>query len=214
MEFSTKFKRTLAGIGITAAIGGSALVGISAATADQDQTVRPAVSDAKPGGIKSLIQERSASDSLSKTEAEVLKRSAKAGEVSKSDYAKAHSNYAKCMTAEGYKPSFRESSKGYMIELPYENVDPKGVDKAMSNCSTDTQEIRGLYRLQEANPQLLTDSRVVAVECLQNIGAVDAGYSPEQFEHDWNSSDYPFDPMVNANNDCMYDAGYALFWEE
>lgn len=214
MQYSTKLKRAFAGIGITAVLGGSALIGISAATADQDQTVRPAVSESKPGGIQSLIQERSASDSLSAAETEVLKRSAKVGKVSNADYVEAHRNYAKCMAVEGYKPSFRESSKGYMIELPYENVDPKGVDIAMSNCSTGTQEVRGLYRLQVANPQLLTESRVVAVKCLQNIGAVDADYSPEQFERDWNGASYPFDPMVNANNDCLYDAGYALFWED
>lgn len=214
MKNANKLKRALAGIGITAVLGGSALLGISSATANQDQAFHPAESASKPGGIQALVNERAASGALAKAETEVLKRSAKVGKIAKSDYSKAHNSYAKCMAAEGYKPSFRESSKGYMIELPYENVDPKSVDIAMSNCSAGNQEVRSLYRLQEANPQLLTDSRVVAVECLQNIGAVDTSYSPEQFERDWNGASYPFDPMANANNDCLYDAGYALFWED
>lgn len=203
-----KSRAALVGFGITAVIGGSVFIGITAAGASGT----PSNITFQSGGIEKLIKDRASAPGLSGGEKEILAEASRTGHISETAYDQAHNQYAACMTEKGFSPSFRQSSKGYMIELPYENVEPAALDKATTECANGTNEIRGLYRLQVANPQLIIDSRVVAVNCLQSVGTVDGSYTAERFEQDWHNSDYPFDPMDNKNNDCLYDAGYALFW--
>ena len=81
----------------------------------------------------------------------------------------------------------------------------------MRDCSVGTAMISALHRMQMFNPRGLSDSRLVAVECLVKEGLVSSTYSAEEFERNLSGDTFPFDATAPDANDCLYGAGYAYF---
>jgi hypothetical protein len=118
----------------------------------------------------------------------------------------------RCFEESGYHNDYRKTSTGLYIELP-RNIeeDEERYEAVYEVCMKDFLVIDSVYRIQQANPELLKDSRLVAVKCLTRAGYLSADYTVEDFEEDWNSEGFPFDPGEEAANDCLYGAGYAYF---
>ncbi|WP_338747857.1 hypothetical protein [Janibacter alittae] len=134
------------------------------------------------------------------------------GRIDPKENAQAHRRYADCMTESGYTPRFRESTDGLYVELPYLTVgDPARLDAAVRDCSVGTAMVSALYRIQLFNPRGLSDSRLVAVQCLAKEGLVSSTYSAEEFERNLIADKFPFDATAPEANDCLYGAGYAYF---
>lgn len=191
---------------LLACLTGSAVVGVSAVTA------RGAADHVEGTEMSETFQKAIDTLSPSQGEKEALRRAVATGRIDTADYEAAHSRYAQCMTTRGFAPAFRKSSGGFYVELPYLAVkDAAALDDATLECSMDTRVLEALYRLQQANPNLVTDSRLVAVQCLKREGAVGADYAAEEFQRDWSTHEFPFDPDHAAYNDCLYGAGYAYF---
>lgn len=188
------------------------------AGAASDGLIAPSISDLAQTVISQKPESRLGVKEGSSTEALVemtaLARVVETGTVSDEDYEANHAIYERCLTAAGYAPEFRQSSDGFYVQLPFHNIlDSDALDAALTKCATNTAAIDMIYRLQVANPQLLRDSRVVAVRCLIDNGYVKAGYSPERFEKDWLSDTFPFDAAQAGPNDCLWGAGYGYFVE-
>jgi hypothetical protein len=158
---------------------------------------------------------RQALDNLnpSPVEREVLERAIIAGQIDPVDYEDAHIRYALCMTQHGFDPRFRKTSEGLYVELPYLFVDNQAaLDAAVTKCSQGTSVVESLYQIQQANPDLLADQRLVAVRCLRARGFVDAAYTVEDFEKDRTVGKFPFDQYGDEEaNNCLWKAGYAYF---
>lgn len=143
---------------------------------------------------------------------DALLRAADTGQVSESDYETNHQFYVECMETLGFSPEFRESASGFYVQLPFTDVkDGDALDAAITACSANTTAVDMVYRMQQANPSLLSDSRVVAVNCLLSEGYVDTGYSAENFEKDLATDRFPFDATAAGPNDCLWGAGYGYF---
>lgn len=214
---------TACAIACLAGVGG---VGFGVATAPDVVADGPTNTQGLPDNMPEMLQ--MATDTLepSPLERTALESAAETGRIADQDYEAAHIRYVDCMTKEGFEPSFRKSSDGFYVELPYESVnDSSALDAATRQCSADTRVVESLYRIQQANPELqdtntmlqdvepklVTDSRTLAVQCLQRNGTVGAEYSAEEFEQDWIKDQFPFDADEVTNNDCLYGAGYAYF---
>ncbi|WP_334148885.1 hypothetical protein [Microbacterium sp.] len=185
------------------------------------ETIAPSISDLAQTVLDSTANEagsnllRGAGSAEALVEQKALNRTVESGAVSEEDYEANHQIYVECLNAAGFTPEFRQSSDGFYVQLPFRNVaDSEQLDLALTDCATHTTAIDMIFRLQEANPQLLTDSRAVAVGCLADGGYVASSYSAEQFEQDWLSDDFPFDATEAGPNDCLWGAGYGYFAEE
>jgi hypothetical protein len=84
-------------------------------------------------------------------------------------------------------------------------------DTADGECSADNVVISSLFRIQQANPDLLSDPRLVAIQCLKAQGFVPADYSADDFDRDKTADTFPFDKYEEATNNCLWQAGYAYF---
>ncbi|WP_341360896.1 hypothetical protein V5H98_07305 [Georgenia sp. M64] len=170
------------------------------------------VNETMAKGMPELIQTYLDSMDLTPAERGVLERSKKNGRIAPADYQDAQSRYAECMERSGFTPEFRESLYGFYVQLPFHDVsNQNALDAANVKCSRGMAAVDVLYRTQQANPKLLADSRLVAVECLESSGFVDGDYTVERFERDWLHDEFPFDASEPGPNDCLWGAGYGYF---
>ncbi|MDR1214932.1 MAG: hypothetical protein LBK54_12765 [Propionibacteriaceae bacterium] len=145
-------------------------------------------------------------------EREVIERAIVAGQLDPADYEAAHSRYAQCMAEHGFDLSFRKTPDGLYIELPnIDNTGHRDTTAASLECDRDNGLIMALYRTQQANPGLLADNRLTAIQCLQRSGFVDADYTVDDFERDQSTDTFPFDQYETGPNNCLCQAGYAYF---
>ncbi|MDR1448880.1 MAG: hypothetical protein LBI84_01515 [Propionibacteriaceae bacterium] len=146
----------------------------------------------------------------SPVEREAIERAITTGQIDSADYEAAHLRYIQCLIKHDIQPTFRKTPEGLYVELPY--FSPNGVaDSTEANlkCSADNLIIGILYRIQQSNPDLLADNRLLAVRCLQKRGFVDADYTVDDFERNWTARVFPFVPSADGPSDCLYVAGYA-----
>jgi hypothetical protein len=147
-------------------------------------------------------------------EREAIERAIVAGRIDQADYEAAHLRFAQCMTERGFELSFRKTPDGLYIELPYtleNSTQNDDLDTAHIECSVDNAVLTALYRTQQANPELLADQRLTAIQCLQRSGFVDADYTVDDFDRDRDATTFPFDQYETGPNNCLYQAGYAYF---
>lgn len=196
------------------AVLGLCFAGIVANQPDAAQAGSPAAlaNETMAKGMPELVQTYLDTMDLTPAERGVLERAKKEGRIAPADYRDAQSRYTGCMERNGFTPEFRESSYGFYVQLPFHNVsDQEALDAANIKCSRGMAAVDVLYRTQQANPKLLTDSRLVAVECLESSGFVDARYTADRFERDWLNDEFPFDATEPGPNDCLWGAGYGYF---
>lgn len=205
-------KSFIASVCALVVVAGSVALGTSAASAGGAEDLETASPSVAASGMPELIQINLNLADPAPAERKVLERSIQSGSIAAGDYENSHRTYTKCMTSNGFTPSFRKSPDGFYVELPYLKVsDFDALDAAVVRCSKDTKVLTSLYQVQKANPNLIKDSRLVAIRCLNGKGAVSAEYTVDDFEREWSTSTFSFDANETKNNDCLYGAGYAFF---
>jgi hypothetical protein len=148
-------------------------------------------------------------------EREVLERAIAVGRIDPADYEAAHIRFVQCMNQHDFQPTYRKTSDGLYVELPYLSISNQEVfDAANAKCSEDNVTVEILYRTQQANPDLWSDSRRVAVQCLMKRGFVEVGYTVDDFSRDLSGDTFPFNADEGEANGCLYGAGYAYFTVE
>ncbi|MDR0849071.1 MAG: hypothetical protein LBN10_08570 [Propionibacteriaceae bacterium] len=189
------------------------LLGLTGCVASEPEAP---VTDARiAGSLQELFQ--MALDTLNPSEVErvALENAIVSGRIDPADYEAAHVRYVQCMVQQGYQPSFRKTGEGVYIMLPFFLVeDQDALDTADIGCSRDNMAITSLYHIQQSNPDLLSDQRLVAIQCLKKGGYVDVGYTVDNFDRDrgeGGDTTFPFDVYADGPNDCLYGAGYAYF---
>ena len=163
------------------------------------------------GSLPELFQK--ALDTLPATQAEreVIQRAIVTGRIDSADYEAFHLGYVQCLEQHGFDPPFRKTPEGYYIELPFAPGDPDASTNAHDECIKQMAVIDVLYRAQQGNPELLADSRLQAVRCLQKYGYLGSDYTAEDFDRDKSADTFPFDKYEEQPNNCLYLAGYA-YW--
>jgi hypothetical protein len=149
--------------------------------------------------------------STSPGEREMIERAITTGQIDAADYEVAHVYFADCMAQHGFDLSFRQTAEGIYIELPLFLDDMSGEPSAREECTRAYALLEYLYRVQQANPDLLMDQRLVAVQCLKNRGFVDDGYTVEDLDQNLAEFSFPFDVFDDGPNDCLQTAGWAFF---
>jgi hypothetical protein len=145
-------------------------------------------------------------------ERDVIERAIATGRIDPADYEAAHLRYVRCMAQHGFHPMFRKTADGVYVELPNVDVeDMAALDVASLGCPSDNMIVEILYRIQQSNPDLLADYRLLAIQCLKRGGFVDTGYTVEDFDRDKKADEFPFDPYDDGPSDCLYVTGIAYF---
>ncbi|MDR1387934.1 MAG: hypothetical protein LBJ44_10210 [Propionibacteriaceae bacterium] len=145
-------------------------------------------------------------------EREEIERAIVAGRIDPADYNVSRLRYVSCMEQRGYQPAYRITSDGLYIELPDTSEDDQSaLNAAMSECSYGFSVMDVLYRIQQTNPDLLADYRLLAVRCLIEGGFVDADYTVEDLDRNIEMGMFPFNRYVGRASECLYAAGYTSF---
>jgi hypothetical protein len=165
------------------------------------------------GSLPELFQQVLDTSDPSPIEREAIERAILSGKIDPADYEAAHVRYTQCMIRQGFEPQFRKTPEGYYINLGWVEVaGDNGLDQHWQ-CLDDNGVLDSLFRYQQGNPDLLADQRLVAIRCLRGQGLIDAGYTVDDFDRDWNGgleSSFPFDVYEPSANNCMYYAGYVF----
>ena len=157
---------------------------------------------------------------LSPLEREVVERAVVAGRIDPVDYEASHAQYVRCMEGNGFETSFRKTPEGYYINLGWvtEREDVSDIDV---ECMDGERMIEVLFAMQQGNPDLLSDQRLVAIQCLRRVGLVDSSYTVDDFDRDMNRDEiggtdpiFSFDIYEDSANNCLYYAGYAFSIDE
>lgn len=169
--------------------------------------------------FQDLLERELNRPSLSDFERDVLRRSVEAGRVAAEDYEEANSRFLACMEASGFTVTATKRPSGLYertVEVPQDATGSafgRRYLTAVRTCSLGVLiVIESLYRVQQANPDLLSDRFEVAARGLVAIGAVAAGYTGRDFAADLRTrfADAPYavsTPQVHA---CLMDAGFAI----
>ncbi|MDR0849072.1 MAG: hypothetical protein LBN10_08575 [Propionibacteriaceae bacterium] len=194
----------------------SLLLGLTGCAASEPEAP---VTDARiAGSLQELFQMALDTTNPSEVERVAIENAIVSGRIDPVDYEAAHVRYVQCMVERGYEPSFRKTGEGVYIELPIRVGETEeaqeAYDTADIDCAQGTMVISSLYRIQQSNPDLLSDQRLVAIRCLRKGGYVDVGYTVDDFDRDRGERGeptFPFDVYEDGPNDCLYGAGYAYF---
>ncbi|AAT89610.1 hypothetical protein Lxx18790 [Leifsonia xyli subsp. xyli str. CTCB07] len=168
------------------------------------------------GSLTELFTQELGKEGLSDFERSVLKRAVAAGKISEEDYDEAFQRYSSCVADLGYKETWNKLPNGlYRVTPPAlgSNEKAKAYLEKTAGCADGTViRIESLYLQQQANPDLLADPRAVAIQCFRDLDAVDAGYTPEDFDRDAEGgfASAPFFVEQADVNNCLYSAGYSV----
>jgi len=163
--------------------------------------------------LPQLFQQALDQGDASPIEREAIERAIVAGRIDAADYEAAHVRYMQCMMSNGIEPQIRKTPAGYYIEEGWDSNRTDAMDVHW-RCLADNALIDQLYRIQQANPGLLADQRLVAIQCLRREGLVDADYTVDDFDRDlgdMSKPTFPFDIYAESANNCLFFAGYAFY---
>jgi len=153
-------------------------------------------------------------------EVEVLTRAVETGSISAVDYEWAYAEYQACMVGHGIDVPRKKGPDGVYYPPFLPNTLPFTDDQyvaALNVCQPVWDTIQWSYQIQQDNPDLLANQSEAVVACLRRHGFVDASYTPDQLDHDWDYGQgeglpqFPFDPLDPVANACMASQGYAYF---
>ncbi|MFF8187298.1 hypothetical protein ACF044_08545 [Microbacterium sp. NPDC016588] len=167
-----------------------------------------------------LAREWSTQEGLSDWDRAVLEKASETGVVSQADYDEGANNFEACLQAGGlhwirtrllngvveFQPSPENSSTD-------EHVDAAAVQE---NCYVATWgSTQELFRMQQANPDLLSNFSLATVDCLRKARMVGDDFTADDFDEAMGSrdaprADWPFDVMDPRAQTCLYSLGYAI----
>ncbi|BDR55162.1 hypothetical protein KIMH_12730 [Bombiscardovia apis] len=150
---------------------------------------------------------------------QILEKAVSQGSISTGDYENAWASFKRCFTEKGHGDiSFEKTSNGiYDQTYDVPSDSPAEADKIQKDfqlCSSEySSEISYIYELQVGNPNLYSNPREAALDCLHKSGAVPKNYSLQQLNKDISSGpdatiDVFSSPVQNCfvpNNIFLYD---------
>jgi len=167
------------------------------------------------GSMTELFAQYLDGEALSDFEREVLERAAETGAISQADYDEAFTQYQQCVSDLGYTETWTQLPSGvYQVTPPLfdsQEATDRYAEQA-TECATGTvMVVEALFNQQQVNPDLLSESRAVAVDCLLEGGFVDGTYTVEDFDRDLETPpEASFDVSDPIANACLSSAGYSI----
>lgn len=167
------------------------------------------------GSMTELFAQYLDDETLSDFEREVLERAAETGAISQADYDEAFTQYQQCVSDLGYTETWTQLPSGvYQVTPPLfdsQEATDRYAEQA-TECATGTvMVVEALFNQQQVNPDLLSDSRAVAVDCLLEGGFVDGTYTVEDLDRDLETPpEASFDVSDPIANACLSSAGYSI----
>lgn len=155
-------------------------------------------------------------DGLSAFERQTLERAVTTGAIAQADYDEAFRRFGVCMADAGRPVALTRIAHGVLRLGNPPLQDAADLERYVGQLAACTDgtigRIDGLFRVQQANPDLVADSSLPAIRCLIEAGAVDGSYGGADFERDVRGGflQASFDAMAPAANDCLYLAGYSV----
>ena len=198
--------------GITALV--VSVVALTACGSDSDDVDDQPTGEQLAGSYEELLEQ-----SLEKEEnpfvIEVLTEAVKTGGITQAQYDEAHGMYTECMVNAGYEEEHTRRASGIIDLIPPELEDDDAIETYMEtgdDCSDELAPIEALYRTQQGNPDLLSDSDELLVACLKRSELVDDSYATSDFTSDLEDlfKNAPYDPNDPAAQECFSAAGYSI----
>lgn len=170
--------------------------------------------------LKAYAQQQLTHDDLSDWDRAVIEKASRTGTVSQADYDEGTDNFEACLNDAGLHWTRTRLLNGVVEFQP-----PTGSGAAASDdnaamiqaqCYQSTYAYtQDFFGLQQANPELLADFSLAAVNCLKRAGVVGEDFTTDDFgkvigAHDSPVTDWPFDVTDPRAQTCLYSLGYAV----
>lgn len=198
----------------------SALLALLLAGCSSGTTVTEKGSPRQAGSFAEVVRQYLDTGELSTLERGVLERAEKSGRLEAADYEEAYNTLRRCMSTRSLTLPVSKLSSGVYEVTPPGSLKGAEIDKWVEQyfeCSEGTVKlIEPLYKIQQTNPDLLTDGTHVAVSCLIRSGDLPADYTKEQFEKLIKEADhvsrelFPFDLDDPDVKSCLNGGGFAF----
>ncbi|WP_310022545.1 hypothetical protein [Microbacterium resistens] len=175
--------------------------------------------------LEALIDRVLSREDLSEWDRTTLGRAANAGSISQADYEEGMNLFGACMESVGFKFAETKLLNGVIEYQPVDGVsfgdDVDAQAKAQADCYASTNAAtQEIFRMQQANPDLLADFPQAAVNCLKKAGVVGDDFTKEQFQETIGmkkradeSAKPLFDVMSAKAHTCLYSLGYLVLTE-
>jgi len=170
--------------------------------------------------LRELAEQWSHDDTLSDWDRAVLEKASRTGTVSQADYDEGADNFEACLKEHGLNWIRTRLLNGVVgFQPPQGSVaDDGSIDLAavQETCYVSTwASTQELFRLQQANPDLLTNFSLAAVNCLKKAGVVGDDFTTEEFDKVMGPTDapiaqWPFDLKDPRTQTCLYSLGYVV----
>jgi hypothetical protein len=194
---------------IASIVGALLLIGTVSAC-----TSTPSSSVSAPSSQLSFPEQLKAAraEATSDFERKVLDSAIKTGSISAADYEQAVSVYLKCTSAAGVTIDAIKQPNGIYKWVPQGVTDLNKYGEVTNKCADGTtMRIEGLYKLQVANPNMLSSDEAV-VECFHKNNVGPKGYDAKQFDKDF--ANQFAGSAINVKSDlaqmCLNSLGYAV----
>lgn len=197
-------------------LGLALVAACSPAPADATAPADPGGTERLATSLVALFEQTLEQEGLSDADREILRRAVDTGTIAPEDYDAAFARYASCMDQAGFPQTWERTRAGLNRitgpALPDEAAYDRYVDVSEECGGQHLAVVESLYSVQQGNPDLLADPAAVALQCLRGIGAVDEGYTVEDFARDFDGDLdlLPFDVRDGDVDDCLYGAGFAV----
>lgn len=207
--------RTLGAALTSLVLATAALSGCSEGSGSSGPAPGSTANEVLAGSMTELFAQYLESDALTDFERDVLERASESGEITEADYDEAFTRYQHCVTDLGYEETWTKLPNGVYRVTPPVLDSQEAVDtyatQATECAEGTTKLVEALYNQQQTNPDLLSDQRAVAVQCLVEAGAVDGSYTVDDFDEDVaNPPEASFDVSEPEANACLSSAGYSI----
>ncbi|MFJ4037231.1 hypothetical protein ACIPVB_04030 [Microbacterium sp. NPDC090007] len=170
--------------------------------------------------LASLAHQQLAEGGMSDWDRKVLEKAVNTGAISQADYDEGVDNFDACMASAGLHWVRTTLLNGVVDFQPppgdSSSNDPEGTATAQWNCYQSTYlHTQELFRLQQANPDLLANFSLAAVNCLRKAGMVGDDFTADDFDkafgpRDTPATDWPFDVMDLRAQTCLSSLGYTI----
>ncbi len=169
--------------------------------------------------LKELAAQWAHDDTLSDWDRAVVEKAIQTGTVSQADYDEGADNFEACLKQNGLHWVRTRLLNGVVEFQPPQGAreEDDSIDLAavQDACYVSTwQTTQELFRMQQANPGLLTDVSIAAVDCLKDTGIVGEDFTTDDFDKLTGpgdpSAEWPFDVEDPRAQTCLYSLGYAI----
>lgn len=170
--------------------------------------------------LKALFDQALEREDLSDWDRAALEKASEEGQITQADYVEGMDLFDSCMRARGLKFTRTTLLNGVIEFQPapgkFSEDEINAQARAQADCYTSTNATtQEFFRMQQANPDLLTDFAQAAVNCLREAGVVGDEFTKDDFNNlfgaqESDSDDFPVDVMDPKVQTCLYSLGYAV----